>query len=123
MSMPTATAIVNEARRLADERPEFVYIPEKSAEPGEGICLYLHGKGTDKVEGGCIFGQAMLNLGTPTATIEYHEDRPISSVLDSFPGILSVEDRSWAGRMQSYQDGGKPWGEAKELSDKPGRWA
>jgi hypothetical protein len=105
----TAEQIIAEVRRLAAERPDYVYEkPEFSA-----YCLYMHGDGP-----GCIFGHALHNLGWDFS--EEQKGTITSILLGDGPDPLvetTSQQRLWMRAVQSKQDNAFTWGKAVELAD------
>lgn len=98
-----------ELRRLATERPDFVYKNENVS----GTCRY-NGPAVDgdKVVGnectGCIFGQALQNLGWDDPT-ELSRIIGIIQLIGDKTGISSPD--RWQ-RVQASQDCGATWSNA-----------
>lgn len=129
--------VAKEALRLADERPDFIYSnPNAEAnakarwqedvdlfgleEIGEfdftnygQDCLYVHTAEDGSKVGGCLFGQALLNLGASAAELSGYEGSGVSAIVSSsyiHEGPLVDAMRS----TQVNQDNKTPWGEAVE---------
>jgi len=122
-------AIIAEVRRLAAEKPDYVYEqPERASLDGEfygvesvfdlNTCLYVH-KPADSAEAtpGCLFGHAFLNLGYTVDQVK-RCDRDLDAseairtlVGDGDLGTSEEIERklSWANSAQSGQDGGATW--------------
>lgn len=101
----TAEQIIAEVRRLAAERPDFVYVsPEFSDQ-----CLYMHGEN----EPGCIFGHALFNLGVDTSDTY----GPIGEVLTMQGIAATVRQRDWMRDVQYRQDHRLTWGQAIRDAD------
>lgn len=102
----TADQIIAEVRRLAAERPDYVY--EKP--PGSTFCLYRHEDGSP----GCIFGQALDNLGVG---LDEHTYGTIGIVLFDLGVAKTDQQANWMTSVQHYQDNGRPWAEAVAKAD------
>lgn len=101
----TADQIITEVRRLAAEKPDFVYEkPEFSA-----FCLYMHGE-----EPGCIFGQALHNLGWDVTA---PDAGTINTVLDDNDVHRTERQALWMREVQHEQDTRTPWGDAVAKAD------
>ena len=103
----TVEQVETELRRLAAAQPDFVY-----NDTGRTVkCSYIHGIIEGPENKGCIFGQALQNLGVPAEELREPDPiRPLWNDLNSEKCPLS-----W-GSVQSEQDHGASWGEAiKEL--------
>ncbi|MEU9871082.1 hypothetical protein AB0C87_24845 [Actinomadura sp. NPDC048021] len=109
MSEITFQQIEAEVRRLADEKPEFVY---KSY---EGACFYNPAEREGKQYGACIFGQAFKNLDFEVK--EDYEYKSIGTLLELLDVETTLGEFMWAGAVQRLQDGGTAWGEAVSLAD------
>lgn len=112
MSIPlTVGDVAREAIRLAKEHPDATY----SGPPVPG-CFYT--QGTAAGNRGCLFGQALANLGVPAETLAGLDratgSSPISVVLFDL-GVRSTDRADVAlGDAQALQDNGRPWREAVE---------
>ena len=98
-----------ELKSLASEKPDFVYKDKGVA----GSCRYNSpAMDGDKVVGnectGCIFGQALQNLGWSDQT-ELGYICPIQSLLRDTAGILTPS--RWR-EVQAEQDSGSTWSHA-----------
>lgn len=101
----TADQIIAEVRRLAAEKPDYVYEkPEFSA-----FCLYMHGD-----EPGCIFGHALHNLGWDVTA---HDAGAINTVLDDNGVLTTTKQREWMREVQFSQDHGSTWEKAVRSAD------
>lgn len=104
--------IKDEVVRLGTTYPDTVY--KKPA--GHHFCSYVWGATPSGK--GCIFGQALQNLGFPSDRLEFVES--INDLLLSFyerqdPETLSFPDATLVSdftTVQEFQDEGVPWGEA-----------
>ena len=103
----TVEQVNTELRRLAKETPNFIYNPS-----GNGFCHYTKGHKDGPECNGCIFGQALQNLGVPKTEFPTQQT-PIYNLWQNLTGTKPPE--SWSD-VQSAQDKGGTWGEAiKEL--------
>jgi hypothetical protein len=120
--MITTEQVVNEIRRLAAEQPDFVYV--NPVDPENTDCLYVHNWGNEDglpVVGGCIAGQALMNLGVPASTLHDVEFTSVSGILPRVGVKVDiVSDRNlltWMDDVQSKQDIKNPWGLAVKAAD------
>lgn len=99
-----------EVIRIAKENPDTVYTSKRA----DDECRYIEEDGTP----GCIYGNALLNLGVPPEVIERHEGYGIDKVVSGRPHWERKEDDPLRSEMfilwkvQYDQDAGLPWGEA-----------
>jgi hypothetical protein len=125
---PTITweQIEAEVRRLAAERPDFVYVRPET----EPRCMYWHEAAN---EPGCIFGHALYTLGVPVDRLVAFDHMPQQATSPGYPddwyseGITNVvkalgvnvtdEQEGWAKVLQERQDSGDTWGAAIEFTD------
>lgn len=98
-----------ELRRLASEKPDFIY----TSEPG-AACHYSKGPSYNlKSCDGCIFGQTLQTLGiTKEELNELDTDGMDTAIHIIFP----FAPRRWKS-VQYRQDNGSPWGEAIKALD------
>jgi hypothetical protein len=102
----TFSQIETEIRRLAAEKPDFIYkVPE-----GRGSCVYL----PDDKQAGCIFGQAFIALGIVVPT---HENSVGIGTLFAESGLFTPDQILWLSRVQGAQDVTIPWGQAVKDAD------
>lgn len=116
--------MVREVRRLAAERPDFVYIAQP--EHGTAECYYYgaDGKGNGT---GCIIGEASKALGASREILQYMDrSRSLEQALGFALRRLNVnmmpDERDalqWLGFVQGNQDMGMSWSEAVEEADSP----
>lgn len=106
-TIPTIEQVIAEVRRLADEKPDFVY-----PRPPGGSCKYT----PDNEQPGCIFGQALSALGWRFALPEI-EGHGIAGALQRLNIDTPPRQTRWCAEVQIAQDGGQPWGEAVQLAD------
>lgn len=120
--MTTATELIQEVRKIAAERPDFIY----SGQPNGSHCLcsYFGRAIGDEAGSPCIVGQALKNLEVPMEglrEVEHAgEDSDISTVLDR--GYVDIEytgsEAMWLAKVQMKQDDGETWAKAVEEADK-----
>lgn len=113
-------ALVAEVRRLAAERPDFVYEKQATDEWwASGACLYVHQDEHQGLVAGCLIGHALANLGVPLELLSEFDrsgdDTSADALLPKFgvSGTVTL----WAMQAQLEQDEGQPWGRAVELAD------
>lgn len=111
----TLKALIDEVRRLAEEKPGFIY-----EAPGSTRCVYVYdGKGS------CIVGQASINIGLITDDFEYHPYNVDTNVLVLLPEILGGSfdydeyeaSVDWLLRVQQRQDDSWEWSSSVEDAD------
>lgn len=121
--MTTATELIQEVRKIAAERPDFVYGKQGLFSPD--TCSYFGRDIGDESGSPCIIGQALKNLGVDTSRLkqaedEYDDNIGIASALDVRHIEISYTDREalWLSHVQTKQDSDRPWAEAIEEADK-----
>lgn len=119
----TLDVVIKEIRLLAKQYPDFIYTPLRAeTKEFDASCAYVQdGKG------GCIVGQAALDLGLITVAIE---DTPADNTDTGAESLMSrLRDASvitynhlgprdsldrvklrWIAFVQTNQDKGNPWG-------------
>lgn len=103
----TVDQVNTELRRLITENPDFVYTPK----PKLGGCNYLTGPSYEPNRcNGCIFGQALQNLGVPKSDLKIN--RTITSLWVYW---FSYEPPEFWRKIQCRQDAGHPWGNLLEF--------
>lgn len=120
--MTTATQVIEEVRRLAEEQPDFVYSDQEGA--GGGECSYFGCSAGDSSGQACIVGQGLASLNVDMSDLKRKEDTghgmAIATALEG--GVVDIpyteEEAKWLGDVQNHQDGGKPWAQAVALADK-----
>ena len=112
--MTTTEDVAREMRRLAAERPDYVYGGNAEAPYGKA-CWYVHGdEHGNLVEAGCLVGQALHALGFSLEELVLHEDEPAGTMLVNL-GVTEVsDDAQGITRAQRAQDDGRAWGKAIE---------
>lgn len=119
--MITTEQVVNEVRRLAAEQPDFVYV--NPVDPENADCLYVHNWGVldQPVVGGCIAGQALLNLGVPAWKLHEEEYTSVGAILSKVGVTVDRgsdrDDLDWLDNVQAKQDIKIPWGAAVTAAD------
>lgn len=109
----TATNLIEEVLRLADEHPDAVY----KSPGGRTVCFYTLGEAAG--QSGCIFGQALRNTGVDLTGLRaketvYSQVMGINHALE-FLGIDLPDDNDLSevlNTTQDAQDRYEPWGEA-----------
>ena len=120
--MTTATELIQEVRKIAAERPDFIYSDQ--TESTLNLCSYFGRAIGDESGSPCIVGQALKNLEVPMEGLLEVEhagkDSDISTVLAM--GYVDIDysggEAIWLDKVQMKQDDGKPWAEAVEEADK-----
>ena len=111
MTTPTLEQIAREVVRLADENPEHTYQPPEDSDS----CLYIHtdDDGAPLPGTGCIFGQALQNLGVDREAL-LDDEQPINELLrdldaaaDWVPGEFWIAQTE-AGRRRGVGQGRQP---------------
>ena len=124
MSSGRLAPMVREVRRLAAERPDFVY--DDQPERIGATRPYHHGADGEGNGAGCIIGEAAKALGASRATLRRMDDgrtlREALSLALRRPIAASVtrgeqEAIWWLGSVQVSQDMGESWGSAVEKAD------
>lgn len=137
-------AIIAEVRRLATENPEFVYksindrwqsenAPDGKldfgwygVESGKELngCLYIHKTVNSEPTGGCVFGQAFLNLGyTPEQIKVLDTQYDAAGAIKALVTDLDWENETvqrkldWCNDFQAEQDTSQTWGDALITAD------
>lgn len=117
--------LVAEVRRLAAERPDYVYRDTHSE------CFYVEHCENDvtggdfwadpeELFGSCIVGQACLNLGVDKLAFKYHNNQPFSYFwhkLFEENSIIDNKDIVWLQKVQFRQDNKDSWGVAVKNAD------
>ena len=108
----THEQLVHEVRKLADERPNFIYSPPE----GDSYCQYWH-DATDTP--GCIFGHALANLGVDVSSIKRSASIDVTLVEILGDDYNKIPDYvgNWFMKVQEYQDEDYPWRYAVDTSD------
>lgn len=114
MNTITKEDVINEVRKLAAERPDFIYTQQGQVWDNYSTCSYVSAKLGETYGEGCIVGQALQRLGVSKDRLDNLEGNGASSVLADLE-ILPVGDKgtlSWLDRVQLKQDLGLSWGES-----------
>lgn len=113
----TAESIEAEVRRLAAERPTYIYM---ETEDDDFACRYVDEDGAP----GCIFGHALSNLGISIerlrvfdAFYETSDRETLGASIDRVMEELRVRGSVWFFLVQEYQDRGFSWAEAVKAAD------
>lgn len=123
MSLPETideAAFVAEVRRLAAENPDFVYSAPEDLNPTSGpTCLYVHRTEAGELVGGCLIGQAFINIGLPVDEVAKFDTLTYGGATEVL-GVFNVSKRvrAWAGTAQQCQDLGDCWAEAVARADR-----
>lgn len=120
--MTTAAELIQEVRKVAEERPDFIYSDQ--TEPNNILCSYFGRAIGDESGSPCIVGQALKNLEVDTEVLlkaeKAGEETDICTVLDR--GYVDIEctvnEAMWLAKVQSKQDDGYAWAQAVESADK-----
>lgn len=120
--MTTAAELIQEVRKIAEERPGFIYSDQPNGT--HFLCSYFGRAIGDEAGGPCIVGQALKNLEVPMEGLleveNAGEDSDISTVLDR--GYVDIEytgsEAMWLAKVQMKQDDGNSWAQAVEEADK-----
>lgn len=97
--------IIAETRKVAAERPEFVF---------KDWCQYVADG-----QPACIMGHALWNLGLVGPTLEGHaiNEDGLDQILDHLDLAIDEPEREWLLCAQEQQDCEYPWGEAVAYAD------
>ena len=120
--MTTATQVIEEVHRLAEEQPDFVYSDQEGA--GEDECSYFGCAIGNTAGQACIVGQALANLNVDMTDMKRKEDSgygmAIATALEE--GVVDIpyteREAKWLGDVQYHQDRGDTWAQAVALADK-----
>lgn len=109
----TVEKIESEVRRLATVYPDTRY----ENVPGSK-CSYTTGHTPSG--SGCIFGQALQNLGVPLNVLKEWDDDGDSAIQQMLPRLGLTAPVTWA-IIQEHQDNGEEWSTAvaKGLKHQP----
>jgi hypothetical protein len=108
--------LIESARRLAAERPSFVYKPERTSPNVLALCKYVHDDGRP----GCIIGHALFEAGLIDASMRSTGSNTGSFLELSYNLDLDLDEDEtwWLGEVQRSQDSQCPWGLAVRIADK-----
>ena len=125
----TVEAVVAEVRKVAAERPDFIYTdqPERVARADKLKmshtslgCSYIGAfpadPGESPVGHRCIVGQALKRLGVLDADLEPAEGQSASSLLTFIKGTSPIGS-AWLNMLQGAQDTGRSWSKAVAHAD------
>lgn len=101
--------VIAKVRELAAARPGHAYKPPKDS-PGE--CSYFT-DATGKAGAGCIYGQALTQLGLDDLT----DGVDITGILSRHHIYPSTDGLDWVEMVQNEQDKGVTWAEAVRVAD------
>lgn len=124
MDTITVNRVIEEVRKIANERPDFVYADQPLSTPTlqSNSCSYISASYGIPEGEGCIVGQALQKLGISEDALQEHEGYIASGVLIR----LDIHDQEesehtpeleWLDTVQSEQDTKKSWGEAIRVAD------
>jgi hypothetical protein len=119
MTLPDITdaELIDALKAVVAESPDHVYTaPQHMLDEGyaKSTCFYVHTDENDetKLSPGCVVGAALHRLGVPLEALQEYEHQNANAVLNVlYPG-LSIQAKSFAGRVQLEQDNKFPWGRA-----------
>lgn len=110
MTNITAEDLINEVLRLAEEHPGAVYEPPAQASPFV-TCFYTKGQAGGGT--GCIFGQALTNLGAEMVWVVEMEQagstKSITHLMVEMDIDCSTDVKSKLSEVQGSQDRGRTW--------------
>ena len=109
----TSSQVVAEVRKLAEERPDFVYRDQ----PGSTFdCSYLGAfvpaEGEPYSGEGCIVGQALTRLGVDESDLRMVERTSAKAALVDLDIECSEADLDWLSEVQGLQDDRSSWRQA-----------
>lgn len=117
----TVKDVVREVRRLAEEKPDFVYTEQEGCDNNLGACYYASADGQGN-GAGCIVGQALGRLGVSQKALEDLDGVEGAAVFTVLPTIIPVAPDdggmlNWLSDVQTGQDIGYQWGTAVKSAD------
>ena len=110
MSKITLEQVKAEVIKLGQEQPDFIYNPAYDPLEFSISCFYTEGAKDGPECNGCIFGQALQNLGVPLEKLE--TTQTIEFLLSDLGIAVTTEESHHLRKVQEQQDTGKTWGEA-----------
>jgi len=109
----TAIDVAREVRKLAAERPDFVY-----ARGSMTFCSYAPNPVMGAPEG-CGVGQALARLGVPLSRLVCCTGTAGVVIYDmTGPDPMRADVCGWLDRFQAEQDDSVPWAEAVATADR-----
>ena len=107
--MITYEQLRDEVVRLCQTYPDAVY---DYKEEYYGNCYYTKGCVNGLDTEGCLFGQALCNLGL-SEQVKERDSKKQWAIQNLLPDILdtSALNRDWMSNAQEHQDVGTPWGQ------------
>lgn len=118
-SLDALKLIQAEMRRLAAEKPHYVYDRPLDDEGYPLGCMYVEVDADSNLIGSCIVGKALVNLGVDPYALSDHEHTSALSVLGyadargyERPAVLD-----WICSVQYGQDNDTSWRDAVESAD------
>jgi hypothetical protein len=121
--MITQYDVVQEVRKIAAERPDFIYRKPQYKSNGvlvdSASCMYINSPEGEEPIPGCIFGHALLNLGVEPDRIRKYEGAIASSIVRNLlrEATVDVLNADWMNKVQDAQDDGVAWGDAVASAD------
>lgn len=121
--MTTATQVIEEVRRLAEEQPDFVYSKQEGANANED-CSYFGCFIGNTTGQACIVGQALAKLSVDMSDLKREEDKGFGMGIAEalVGGVVDIpyteREAKWLGDVQNHQDLGESWAQAVVLADK-----
>lgn len=109
MSEDIGQKLIDEVRKIAAEKPAFVYTP-----PNMARCVNV-----SDGQPSCLVGHAFWNLGLIDASFEEQENNAggVYSLTQILGLHLPEKEYNWLAQVQDNQDRGLPWGEAVKDAD------
>lgn len=130
MNNISAKDVAKEVRRLALEKPDFVYTPYTVVPSDEQDCVDFYGEEytpserclyvheTDEgLVGGCIVGQALINCGVDIEQLHDVGDTCVKEALESQGIHVSALCEDWLTTIQQEQDDCKTWIDSLKIAD------
>lgn len=106
----TSAQVVAEVRKLAEERPDFVYRSQPGSSPDcSYLGAYMPEEGEPYTGEGCIVGQALTRLGVDETALRTVEGQGARGALVDLGIQCSQVDLDWLSEVQSYQDDHRSW--------------
>lgn len=108
-ALPKPARVVTEVRRLASERPKYVY----RVSPDINYCTYTD----NEHQGACIIGQAFTALGVPEQSLREVDADGMGAICTLYYSDDDVPEVRWLKHVQIGQDGAVAWGDAVDGAD------